>query len=68
MPRLGDLLDASKIEAGHLELRLEEYDARTLVRDVYDLFNNASPNIFSSGGLSELQSSLDATLSASNRF
>jgi two-component system sensor histidine kinase MtrB len=39
---IGDLLDASRIEAGQLELRLEEQDARTLVLEVYNLFHRAS--------------------------
>jgi signal transduction histidine kinase len=41
---IGDLLDASRIEAGQLELRLERQDARTLVKDVYDLFRDVSAN------------------------
>jgi two-component system, OmpR family, sensor histidine kinase MtrB len=40
---IGDLLDASRIEAGQLELRLEEQDARALVLEVYNLFHAASP-------------------------
>jgi two-component system, OmpR family, sensor histidine kinase MtrB len=40
---IGDLLDASRIEAGQLELRPEQEDARTLIREVYDLFRDLSP-------------------------
>ena len=40
---IGDLLDASRIEAGHLELRPQEGDARTLVREVFELFRDLSP-------------------------
>jgi signal transduction histidine kinase len=40
---IGDLLDASRIEAGQLELRLEQQDARNLVKDVHDLFRDVSP-------------------------
>jgi two-component system, OmpR family, sensor histidine kinase MtrB len=39
---IGDLLDASRIEAGHLELRPEEEDARMLVREVCELFRDVS--------------------------
>jgi len=39
---VGDLLDSSKIESGHLELRLEECDARIIARDSFDLFRSAS--------------------------
>jgi signal transduction histidine kinase len=39
---VGDLLDASRIEAGRLELRMGAHDARTLARDVYDLFRASS--------------------------
>jgi two-component system, OmpR family, sensor histidine kinase MtrB len=35
---VGDLLDAARIEAGRLELHLEERDARELVRSVVELF------------------------------
>jgi two-component system, OmpR family, sensor histidine kinase MtrB len=41
---IGDLLDASRIQAGRLELRVEERDARAIVREVYELFRSASPN------------------------
>lgn len=40
---IGDLLDASRIEAGQLELRPEQEDARMLVRDVFELFRDLSP-------------------------
>jgi two-component system, OmpR family, sensor histidine kinase MtrB len=39
---IGDLLDASRIEAGHLELCPEQQDARTLVEQVFELFRNLS--------------------------
>jgi len=39
---VGDLLDASRIEAGQLELRFEKRDARTIVHDVYELFQSSS--------------------------
>lgn len=39
---LGDLLDASRIEAGHLELRIEQRDARDMARQVVALFEGAS--------------------------
>jgi two-component system, OmpR family, sensor histidine kinase MtrB len=39
---VGDLLDSSKIESGHLELRLEEYDARTIAQEVFNLFSPSS--------------------------
>ncbi|WP_143101515.1 HAMP domain-containing sensor histidine kinase [Stigmatella aurantiaca] len=35
---VGDLLDATRIEAGRLELHLEECDARELARSVVELF------------------------------
>jgi two-component system sensor histidine kinase MtrB len=41
---VGDLLDASRIRAGHLELRWGVHDARDLVREVHDLFQAASPS------------------------
>lgn len=39
---VGDLLDASRIEAGQLELQLQECDARLLAREVFELFQTAS--------------------------
>jgi len=39
---VNDLLDAARIEAGHLELRPEEHDLRDVVRAAYDLYENAS--------------------------
>jgi two-component system, OmpR family, sensor histidine kinase MtrB len=36
---VGDLLDATRIETGRLELRLEEIDARKIVQAVFDLFS-----------------------------
>jgi two-component system, OmpR family, sensor histidine kinase MtrB len=41
---IGDLLDASRIEAGQLELRPQHEDARALVAEVYDLFRDLSPS------------------------
>jgi signal transduction histidine kinase len=35
---VGDLLDATRIESGHLSLRLEQRDARTLAQEVVDLY------------------------------
>jgi two-component system, OmpR family, sensor histidine kinase MtrB len=40
---VGDLLDASSIEAGRLELRFEECDARKIAQESFDLFSSASP-------------------------
>jgi two-component system, OmpR family, sensor histidine kinase MtrB len=40
---VGDLLDASRIEAGQLELRPQQEDARGLVCEVYELFRDLSP-------------------------
>jgi two-component system, OmpR family, sensor histidine kinase MtrB len=40
---VGDLLDASRIEAGQLELQLKECDAGLLAREVFELFQTASP-------------------------
>jgi two-component system, OmpR family, sensor histidine kinase MtrB len=39
---VGDLLDTSRIEAGHLELRITECDLRNVAQDAFDLFNLAS--------------------------
>lgn len=39
-----DLLDATRIEAGRLELRLEVRDARELVRDAAGLYGKLSPS------------------------
>jgi two-component system, OmpR family, sensor histidine kinase MtrB len=39
---IGDLLDASRIEAGNLELRAGSHDARQLARNAFDLFESAS--------------------------
>jgi len=39
---VGDLLDATRIEAGQFELRFGEYDARQLAHDVFDLFQSSS--------------------------
>jgi two-component system, OmpR family, sensor histidine kinase MtrB len=39
---VGDLLDASRIEAGQLELRFEKRDARTIVNEVYELFQSST--------------------------
>jgi signal transduction histidine kinase len=39
---ISDLLDSARIEAGHLDLRLEELDARTIAQDAFDLFSSAS--------------------------
>jgi signal transduction histidine kinase len=39
---IGDLLDTSRIEAGHLELRLTECDGRTIVHEAFDLYRMAS--------------------------
>jgi two-component system sensor histidine kinase MtrB len=41
---IGDLLDAARIEAGRLELRLQNEDLRALARSVYDLFRDSSPS------------------------
>jgi two-component system sensor histidine kinase MtrB len=40
---VADLLDSAKIESGHLELKFEELDARTMAQDAFDLFKSASP-------------------------
>jgi signal transduction histidine kinase len=39
---IGDLLDTSRIEAGHLELRITECDVRAIAQDAFDLFDLAS--------------------------
>jgi two-component system, OmpR family, sensor histidine kinase MtrB len=39
---VGDLLDTSHIEAGHLELRITECDLRSVAQDAFDLFSLAS--------------------------
>jgi two-component system, OmpR family, sensor histidine kinase MtrB len=39
---VGDLLDSSKIESGHLELRLDDYDARMIAEEVFNLFSPSS--------------------------
>jgi signal transduction histidine kinase len=39
---IDDLLDATRIEAGQLELRFEKVDARSIVRDVFELFETSS--------------------------
>src|SRR5262245_31372327 len=39
---IDDLLDATRIEAGQLELRFEKMDARAIVRDVFELFETSS--------------------------
>ena len=39
---LGDLIDTAKAEAGQLELRFEPCDARSLVRNVVELFESVS--------------------------
>jgi two-component system, OmpR family, sensor histidine kinase MtrB len=40
---VGDLLDASRIEAGELELNLEEVDLRKVAREVVELYAPTSP-------------------------
>jgi signal transduction histidine kinase len=39
---IGDLLDTSRIEAGQLELRIRECDARVIAQNAFDLFKAAS--------------------------
>jgi signal transduction histidine kinase len=39
---IGDLLDTSRIEAGHLELRIHDCDARPIAQNAFDLYNSAS--------------------------
>jgi two-component system sensor histidine kinase MtrB len=41
---VGDLLDAAKIEAGQLALRMETYDARAPLRTVSEIFEDSSPS------------------------
>jgi two-component system sensor histidine kinase MtrB len=41
---VGDLLDATRIEAGKLELQLEERDARDLARGVVELYQATGPS------------------------
>ena len=41
---VGDLLEATRIEAGYLELRREPVDVATLVRDVEQQFDGSSAN------------------------
>ncbi|XXF77836.1 HAMP domain-containing sensor histidine kinase [Myxococcaceae bacterium GXIMD 01537] len=40
---VGDLLDATRIEAGRLDLQFEERDARELVRAVVELYQSSEP-------------------------
>ncbi|HSK77251.1 MAG TPA: ATP-binding protein [Thermoanaerobaculia bacterium] len=40
---VGDFLDAARIEAGQLDLKIEEWDARDLAREVFELFRASSP-------------------------
>ena len=40
---IGDFLEIAKIEAGTLELAIDVHDARALVRDVVELFEDAIP-------------------------
>jgi signal transduction histidine kinase len=42
---IGDLVEVGRIEAGRLDLRLEEVDARSLVEEAVELFRLAAPNI-----------------------
>jgi len=39
---IGDLLDTSRIESGHLELRIKECDARPIAQNAFDLFKSSS--------------------------
>jgi signal transduction histidine kinase len=39
---IGDLLDRSRIEGGQLELRVVEYDARSIAQEAFNLFSTAS--------------------------
>jgi signal transduction histidine kinase len=39
---IGDLLDRSRIEGGQLELRVIEYDARSIAQEAFNLFSTAS--------------------------
>lgn len=40
---VGDLLDATRIEAGKLDLKLEEHDARELARTAVELYQASEP-------------------------
>ncbi len=40
---VGDFLDASRIESGHLELRPEPVDLRMVVRDAVELYRTSTP-------------------------
>jgi signal transduction histidine kinase len=42
---IGDLLDLGRIEAGKLELRLEQVDARTLAQEAVELHRPAATNV-----------------------
>ncbi|HEY0706505.1 MAG TPA: HAMP domain-containing sensor histidine kinase, partial [Polyangia bacterium] len=39
---IGDLLDAARVEAGELELRLEDHDANTIAHEVCELLRDSS--------------------------
>jgi signal transduction histidine kinase len=39
---IGDLLDQTRIEAGSLELRIQDCDLRSVAQDAFDLFNAGS--------------------------
>jgi two-component system sensor histidine kinase MtrB len=41
---IGDFLDAARIEAGQLEIRMGRCDARDIVREVVNLFEGSSPS------------------------
>jgi signal transduction histidine kinase len=38
-----DLVDATRIQAGHLDLQLAEHDLRPIAREAYELFRGTSP-------------------------
>jgi two-component system sensor histidine kinase MtrB len=40
---IGDLLDASRIEAGHLSLQIAAHDLRLLIQEAVELFDGVSP-------------------------